>query len=282
MKLINLKKSPSISSALALTLIAAIPASVSAGIYAPIVGELGSEAIHMEDTSIVAWATSVESLTRGPQNIADEDSALASYGSAENALGAALGTSYDVVSLGDGGSITLGFDNAIYDGDGFDFAVFENSFSDTFLEFAFVEVSSNGTDFFRFEADYAPTSDSPTQISGFGSADTTEYDNLAGKYKQGYGTPFDLAELDGISGLDINNIIAIRIVDVVGSLDPLYGSTDKDGDLINDPYSTPFSSSGFDLDAIGVINVVPEPSAYATLLGLFALSATFLRRRARA
>jgi hypothetical protein len=281
MKRIKQKNSPISSSALTLILIASMPATAVAGIYAPIAGELGSEAIHMDDPSIVAWATSVESLTRGPQNIADETSALASYGTTENALGAALGSSSDVVSLGDGGSITLGFDNAIYDGDGFDFVVFENSFSDSFLEFAFVEVSSNGIDFFRFEADYAPDSDTPTQISAFGSADTTEYDNLAGKYKQGYGTPFDLSELDGISGLDINNIQAIRLVDVVGSLDPLYGSTDKDGDLINDPYSTPFSSSGFDLDAIGVINAVPEPRAYAAILGLLALSTTICNRRAR-
>lgn len=258
---------------------ASLTHSLAAGDYAPAAGQPGSEAIAMNDSSIVAWATSVESLVRGPQDISNAESALASYGSGDNALGAAQGTSGGVVSLGDGGSITLGFDNPIYNGEGFDFAVFENGFSDTFLEFAFVEVSSNGSDFFRFEADYAPVSETPSQIGGFGSVDTTEYDNLAGKYKQGYGTPFDLAELEGIGDLDINNIVAIRIVDVVGSLDVSYGSTDKDGDLINDPYATPFSSGGFDLDAIGVMHAVPEPQTYAALLGLVALAISLMRRR---
>jgi hypothetical protein len=34
----------------------------------------------------------------------------------------------------------------------------------------------------------------------------------------------------------------------------LYGSKDIDNHLINDPFPTPYPSSGFDLDAIGVIH----------------------------
>ena len=248
-----------------------------AGPYAPPAGQAGSEAYAASSEQFVGWATEVLDLTRGPMDIASPENGLASYGSGTNALGESGANG--VVSLGDGGSITLGFDFALYDGEGDDFAVFENGFSATFLEFAFVEVSSDGVNFFRFEADYAPASENPSQIGGFGSVDTTEYNNLAGKYAAGYGTGFDLYELVDVDGLDINNIVAIRLVDVVGSLDPLLGSTDADGDYINDPYSTPFASSGFDLDAIGVMHQVPEPAQTALILGLGGLLASIWRRR---
>jgi len=59
---------------------------------------------------------------------------------------------------------------------GFDFAVFENSFNDSFLELAFVEVSSDGINFVRFPA----TSNTQTdvQITGFGTIDPTYINNL--------------------------------------------------------------------------------------------------------
>ena len=83
------------------------------------------------------------------------------------------------------------FDPPIENGDGFDFVVFENSFSDNFLELAWVEVSSNGIDFIRFE-NFSLT---PSQVSPFGFIDPTNINGLAGKYKQGFGTPFDLQSL---------------------------------------------------------------------------------------
>ena len=46
----------------------------------------------------------------------------------------------------------------------------------------------------------------------------------------------------------------MRIIDVVGSINPEYGSVDRDSNLINDPWPTNFAQSGFDLDAVGVIN----------------------------
>jgi len=243
-----------------------------AGPYAPAAGQIGSTAIHMSDNAFIAWATGVE-VDRGPQNITTPDGALASYGVAENALGAPQGTSYGVVSLGDGGSATLTFDNAIRNGDGYDFAVFENGFSDTFLEIGFVEVSSNGVDFFRFDAvSLTPTE---TQIGGFGAVDTTNLYNFAGKYRQGYGTGFDLEELDGIASLDIDNVSWVRILDVVGSIDPNYATYDSLGNIVNDPWATPFSSSGFDLDAVGVFyeaTPVPVPSTIGLMAaGLLAL-----------
>jgi hypothetical protein len=41
---------------------------------------------------------------------------------------------------------------------------------------------------------------------------------------------------------------------VIGTLGP-HASLDSDGHRINDPFPTPFPGSGFDLDAVGVINV---------------------------
>jgi hypothetical protein len=78
--------------------------------------------------------------------------------------------------------------------------------------------------------------------------------NLAGKHAMLYGTPFDLEELRDTPGLDINAISHIRLVDVVGSINPQFCSRDAGGRMINDPFPTPFPSSGFDLDAVGVIH----------------------------
>ncbi|MDA3833964.1 MAG: hypothetical protein PF495_11260, partial [Spirochaetales bacterium] len=75
----------------------------------------------------------------------------AAWQTPEYALDRASGTSYDVVSLGRGGSITMTFDPPVENGNGWDFAVFENAFNDYNLELAYVEVSSNGNDFVRFD-----------------------------------------------------------------------------------------------------------------------------------
>ncbi|MBU3927058.1 MAG: T9SS type A sorting domain-containing protein, partial [Bacteroidetes bacterium] len=84
--------------------------------------------------------------------------------------------------------------------------------------------------------------------------DATKLNNLAGKYRGRYGVPFDLNELSGESGLDISHIVAIRLVDVVGSISPPWQRFDQEGRIINDPWPTPFETGGFDLDAVGVIH----------------------------
>lgn len=219
--------------------------------YAPPAGQTGSTAIAASNTSIVAWATGA-TVVRGKQDISNASSALASFGTASEAIGAPSGSTMTVVSLGDGGSATVTFALPITNGMGYDFVVFENSFSDTFLELAFVEVSSDGVNFFRFPS-HSETQ-TTTQIGGFGAVDCRYLNNLAGKYKINYGTPFDLADVPNNALLNKSSITHVKVIDVVGSINATYARYDSYGNKINDPFSTPFASSGFDLDAVGVIN----------------------------
>ena len=255
--------------------------ATQAGPFAPPAGQPGSEAISNLDPQFVDWATSVAQLARGPVDVANPSLGDASFGTASEAVGPAEGTAGDVVSLGDGGHATLAFLRGIQDGPGFDFAVFENGFADNFLEVAFVEVSSNGTDFFRFDS--VSLTQTATQVGAFDPLDTTDLDNLAGKYRAGFGTPFDLAELAGISPLlDVSDIGWVRIVDVVGSIDPAFARFDSLGNIINDPYPTAFGSGGFDLDGVGVIHpVVPEPGAMMLGLSGVLCIVGLARRRSR-
>ncbi len=252
-------------------------ATALAGPFAPAAGQPGSTAIANTSPSIVAWASGFIDLVRGPMDIANPGAGLASFGAGGEALGFADGDPAGIVSLGDGGHITLTFAEPIFDGPGFDLAVFENSFSDTFLELAAVEVSSNGADFARFPA--TSLTQITAQVASFGSLDATDLDNLAGKYRGGFGTPFDLAQLAGVSpNVDVSSISFVRIVDVVGSINPVFGTLDSLGNLVNDPYPTVFSSGGFDLDGVGAIHVVPEP---ATGILILIAAAMFAWRRLR-
>lgn len=226
------------------------------GPFAPAAGQVGSTAIYKDSNIIKTWAKGIE-LYRGWVNIADTSiyyngSNKASFGYPSIALGQAQENSFDVVSLGDGGMATLTFDRPIINGPGFDFVVFENGFSDTFLELAFVEVSSDGEHFVRFPS--VSLTQTTTQVGGFGNLDPTNIHNLAGKYRQGYGTPFDLQDIIDSTNIDLNNIRFVRIIDVVGNIDNAYARYDSQGNKINDPWPTPFNSCGFDLDAVAIIN----------------------------
>tara|TARA_B100000524_G_scaffold126036_1_gene62142 strand:- start:11082 stop:12032 length:951 start_codon:yes stop_codon:yes gene_type:complete len=216
--------------------------------FAPEPEEMGSDAIYKDSSIFIGWASDI-SITRGPMNILEPSLGLTNYGSA---IDGSFIADNNVISLGDGGQAIATFAEAIVNGPGPDFAVFENGFANHYMELAFVEVSSDGINYSRFES----ISETPTdvQIDNFSYSDCRYLYNLAGKYRVFFGTPFDLEELSGTAGLDINHITHIKIIDVVGSITPDTGSYDSQGNIINDPYPTPFESGGFDLDAIGVIH----------------------------
>lgn len=240
------------------------------GPFCGAVGTEGCNAIAADSSAFVAWATGV-SVTRGPRNITNPDGPLAATGSESNAIGmATMNNVYDVVSLGDGGSALVTFARPIRNGEGPDFAVFENSFGDVYLELAFVEVSTDGERFVRFPATCLTQSE--TQLGNAGETNPTNINNLAGKFRIGYGTPFDLEELRDSTGINIDSIVYVRVVDVVGCINPQYGTYDAYGHIINDPWPTPFESSGFDLTGVGVIHeliddtIIPQPVYYTVSL----------------
>ena len=222
--------------------------------YAPAPGIAGSTAIAKDSSCFVAWATGVQ-ITRGSIDISTPTLLWATFGQESYALGIAEGDGTNVVSLGDSGIAVVTFASAITNEAGPDFAIFENGFADDYMEFAHVEVSSDGVNFVRFPSH----SESPVvvQLDNFMFGDCRMVNNLAGKYRQGFGTPFDLEELTGNPLLDVNAITHVKLIDVIGSISAGIGTTDAFGNLINDPFPTPFESCGFDLDAIGVIHQLP-------------------------
>ncbi|MBW3598460.1 MAG: DUF4465 domain-containing protein, partial [Planctomycetes bacterium] len=218
------------------------------GPYAPAAGEPGSTAMFLDDPAFVAWST-------GWKDYAPGANVDATWKTPEKALGQAVASGFDIVALGDSGEITLTFDRPIRNGPGADFAVFENSFSDTFLELAFVEASSDGVTFFRI------ANDSLTEdpVGAFGAVDPTNITGYGGKYRQGFGVPFDLEELAGASPLlNVNRVTHVKIVDIKGD-----GSTlDSGGDPIYDVHPTT-GSGGFDLDAVGVVHAAEYAESLA-------------------
>ena len=159
-------------------------------------------------------------------------------------IGGGLSTgSTDVLSLGGGGSITLSFaPNAIVDGPGADFIVFENAFltnpndpSTVFAEPGEVSVSDDGTTWTTFPctasaypygacAGWHPVLSSPGD--GIDPADP----NAAG------GDAFDLKDVG------VTHAKFVRVVD----------KTNEPCDVDAGPSSA--NKNGFDLDAISIVN----------------------------
>jgi hypothetical protein len=243
------------------------------------------------------WATGVAAYAPADQNW----SGPGTWNDPNKALGPATGQNFDIVSLGEldrqelgqgaaPGYITLVFGDpcdpadgqAIRNGPGYDFAVFENGFLSEFTtlmgsfegqmlaELAYVEVSSNGRDFVRFPS----VSLTPARPGPYGTIEVSNIHNLAGKHPNAggicTGTPFDLGELadhpDVVAGLvDLNDIRYVRIADVPGE-----GRFADDAPACIDPGTWPewapygtnhpiydnwptWGSGGFDLEAIGVL-----------------------------
>lgn len=201
------------------------------------------------------------------------------YSDSSLALGPVTGDNFDVVSLGDmtpaaiaGGSppgtITLEFVKPIRNLTGADFVIFENGhiaqfdqggagIGGLFAEFAFVEVSADGTNFVRIPA----TSLTAAAVGGYGSLDPSNVHNLAGKhlnaYGKSWGTPFDLAA----SGLP--QITHIRLVDIPGN----GAFHDSSNHPIYDAWKT-FGSGGFDLEAVGAVSTSMTYAEWPALANL--------------
>lgn len=143
--------------------------------------------------------------------------------------------SLDVLSLGKGGRIVLGFGDEIEDGDGPDFVVFENAFwpggdaTAVFAELGEVSVSEDGVDWVTFACDSAGDgSGSFPGCAGF--TPTLDYDAdtiLQLEPALTGGDAFDLAEV----GLTRARFVRVRDVSNAGAA----------------------PSAGFDLDAVGVV-----------------------------
>ncbi|WP_437310223.1 cell surface protein [Sorangium sp. So ce388] len=115
--------------------------------------------------------------------------------------GGCCGGSTDVVSLGNGGTVTFGFSgNLILDGPGPDFIVFENPFETSpttvFAELATVEVSQNGVDWIAFPctATAAPYGSCAGWHPVLANSKTNSIDSTDPEVAGG--DAFDLADLD--------------------------------------------------------------------------------------
>jgi hypothetical protein len=183
------------------------------------------------------YATSVESFEPGEGAGFNED-ALPNIVLGPPRGGGPLKGSLDVVALGSGGEIVLGFgEHAIVDGPGFDFIVFENAFwpendpSQVFAELGEVSVSDDGVTWEAFECD-AHGDGEGTFAGCAGVSPTLEYDADAlvplAPERSG-GDAFDLASL----GVTRARFVRVRDLETL---------------------SPAGNASGFDLDAVGVIH----------------------------
>ena len=235
-------------------------------------------AISKNDAAIVSWANSVINYSPAPGVSTSYQNPTTGYGCLGDLSATQIAEGVSV------GSIVVGFEHGITNGDGADFAVFENGFAfgvnSLFMELAYVQVSSDGLNFIQFDA--ISTNTAPTTGSGsFSGWDTTNVYNLAGKHQSGWGTPFDLDELVNntlvLNGtVDLGNINYVKLIDIPGTGDFL----DSLGNPILDNHLTT-GSGGFDFrlsEGVAVINEVPEPATLA-LLGLGGLFVSRKRKQ---
>ena len=186
--------------------------------------------------------------------------------------GGGLGAgSLHVLTLGEGGDVTLGFDVTIVDGPGADLTVFENGFliaggPSVFAELFFVEVSTDGATFARFPSKYVGSGSSMGAYRGIGGCMPVVADVTTGLVDPldpllSGGEALDLAELAQhpavLSGaVDLGAIHFVRLVD------PLPGATDSLG--------TPIAAAGgSDVDAVAVLNSTAATSPAGPTCDLF-------------
>ena len=274
-----------------------------------------NQGILSNDARIVSWATGWQNYIQpDPASGGFSHDNSNQSNSIDNAvLGAPTdftlnGTTKHVLSLGHGASITLTFGQSVPRQGSWNFAVFNNAFLSTapglanrgggtnyvydgqgtnlipvargnnfiWTKPAFVDVSSDATNWARFPVTYWNTdvlfqASVPDTPDHWLSQDVTMIDGLAGKYVLQYGTPFSLSTLTNapqvISGLvDLNNIRYVRLTDVIGD----GSTTDQYGNVIRSPYydgtqlpalvPTPDSSTdGFCLRGVAILET-PLPT----------------------
>lgn len=170
--------------------------------------------------------------------------------------------STDVLSLGDGGIITLEFvHHIVVNGPGPDFIVFENPFYiagdplNVFAEVAFVEVSQDGETFYRFPNRYYPDGtpiNNPANWSGFAGVNPVyshpDNDIDPTDPQTAGGDAFDLEDV----GLEW-----IRFIRIIDTDEGENAARCDYGNIIYDPGMPGGPSAGFDLDAIAAVNWIP-------------------------
>lgn len=175
--------------------------------------------------------------------------------------GGGLGSgSLDVLTLGEGGSIELGFDLTIADGPGADFTVSENGFvvgggPGVFAEVLFVEVSTDGATFVRFPTNYVGSGSKMGSYRGLAgglpviaNVDTnlvSPFDPVASG-----GESFDLADLAGTPEV-LSGTVDLDAIHIVRLVDALIADVDSSG--------TPLEAfGGADVDAVAVIHAAED------------------------
>ena len=215
------------------------------------VGSFGSVSqltVRAETAAAVGWASEVIEYIEGKD--------LTSFTDPQRALGSWFAHKseeisdpvYDVVSLGNGGSLTLKWETPAGNGIGPDFAVFENGMSagenSVFAELAFVEVSSDGEYFERFHSVSAGTE--PVPSGGQIAADSV------------FGLAGAMADREAVKDgrLDLNAVRYLRLTDIPGCAEGTEGyeaQFDSFGNVIYDAFKT-VGSAGFDAACAAVLN----------------------------
>jgi hypothetical protein len=187
-------------------------------------------------------------------------------------VGGGLGAgSLDVLSLGEGGDVTLGFDVTLVDGPGADLTVSENGFvigggSGVFAEILYVEVSTDGATFARFPSKYLGSGSAMGAYRGLAGGLPVIADITTGLVDPldpllSGGEALDLADLSldpavQSGAVDLSAIHFVRLVDV------LPGETDS--------FGTPLGASGGpDVDAVTVLNSDVSSSPTQPVCDLF-------------
>jgi hypothetical protein len=154
--------------------------------------------------------------------------------------------SSDVVSLGNGGSIVVGFgDNEIIDGEGGDFIVFENPFDvvgnpkDVYAEPGEVSVSEDGVHWTSFPCTDTTNAPPYGQCAGVNPVYSNPDNDIS---------PFAIPAAGGdvydLATIGVSSAKYVRIRDIV--LEECWPAGTEAG--------TPPNKNGFDLDAIAIVN----------------------------